>query len=597
MAETLTKSIMGQDAERAQDKKRRLEPAPLPMKALADEAIPFSGLLGVSAMELPLESHAAFLGDPRFSHPANNTHKARMAMQLQQIYGNQYVQRLVESFNVQGKLTVGSPDDQYEREADRVADAVTRAPASSIQRQVEEEKEEEEEPIQTKLTSDIQVQRQEEEPEEEEEEPIQAKLTNGIQVQQQAEEPEEEEEEEQPIQTEPEDYTRLQRQTEEEEEEEEEEPMQAEKGGGQTPLITSSLESRINSLKGGGHSLTRSDRAFFEPRFEADFSNVRIHNDSRAAKVAQWIDARAFTIGRDIVFGNGEYSPNTHLGKELLAHELTHVIQQNGRDRLMRKRISHRPKGISQLKYRNNDLIIQRKNHSGTTLYKRREIPLPGLWKAKPVPAGLRILFRTGKNRRTVVSEAFWKYFVGAYGPLKYPFGSIVAWVKYSHNTSTTDAGATVYYPSIKKSRIFIYPSAFSSVEYFWSALSHEFIHALQNKRAAKLGIKKSLPMQEFEAYLWNLENCKITGTIYNSLNIADFILGMTINYKKVSNTIKRSNYWIRLRYFTRYRLINHWYSKKYLPWVSRGTTGSNPPAPPKIFIYIPSRIKRRLRY
>jgi hypothetical protein len=96
MPEKLTKTVKSQDAEQAQEKRRRLEPGALPTKVLADESIPFSGLLGVSAMASPLESHAAFLGDPRFSHPVNDAQKARIVTELQQNYGNRYVQRLAE---------------------------------------------------------------------------------------------------------------------------------------------------------------------------------------------------------------------------------------------------------------------------------------------------------------------------------------------------------------------------------------------------------------------------------------------------------------------------------------------------------------------
>jgi hypothetical protein len=68
-------------------------------------------------------------------------------------------------------------------------------------------------------------------------------------------------------------------------------------------------------------------RSFFEPRFGQDFSKVRVHTDSRAARSARDLNARAFTLGRDIVMGAGQYSPGTSEGKRLLAHELTHVIQ------------------------------------------------------------------------------------------------------------------------------------------------------------------------------------------------------------------------------------------------------------------------------
>jgi hypothetical protein len=65
-----------------------------------------------------------------------------------------------------------------------------------------------------------------------------------------------------------------------------------------------------------------------EPRFGRDFSQVRIHSGNRAADLARSINARAFTVGRDVVFGEGQYTPASRSGKFLLAHELTHVVQQ-----------------------------------------------------------------------------------------------------------------------------------------------------------------------------------------------------------------------------------------------------------------------------
>ena len=153
MAEALRTDSREQDVEKAQEKRKRAEPTLEHIKALAGESISFPGLLGVSAMELPAERHAALLGDPCFSHLANDGQKARMVTELQQTYGNQYVQRLVQSTKVQAKLSISSLDDEYEREADKAADTVTRTSAYGIQRQVEaedkeepEEEEEEEEP-------------------------------------------------------------------------------------------------------------------------------------------------------------------------------------------------------------------------------------------------------------------------------------------------------------------------------------------------------------------------------------------------------------------------------------------------------------------
>ncbi|NIM03669.1 DUF4157 domain-containing protein, partial [bacterium] len=84
----------------------------------------------------------------------------------------------------------------------------------------------------------------------------------------------------------------------------------------------------MNTIKGGGQPLSESTRSFFEPRFGADFSQVRVHTDPHAAKTAQAINARAFTTGKDIVFNSGQYSTGTSSGKRLLAHELTHVVQR-----------------------------------------------------------------------------------------------------------------------------------------------------------------------------------------------------------------------------------------------------------------------------
>ncbi|MEQ1903082.1 MAG: DUF4157 domain-containing protein [Pirellulaceae bacterium] len=70
-------------------------------------------------------------------------------------------------------------------------------------------------------------------------------------------------------------------------------------------------------------------RAFFEPRFGHDFSGVRIHTGAQAAKSAQSVNARAYTVGSNVVFGAGQFAPQTNEGRQLLAHELTHVAQQS----------------------------------------------------------------------------------------------------------------------------------------------------------------------------------------------------------------------------------------------------------------------------
>ncbi|MFL6649900.1 MAG: DUF4157 domain-containing protein [Sulfurifustaceae bacterium] len=87
-------------------------------------------------------------------------------------------------------------------------------------------------------------------------------------------------------------------------------------------------ESYIASLPGRGHALPPSVRAHVEPRFGADFSAVRVHTDRDAAESARALNARAYTYGHHVVFDAGQYAPDTHEGRRLIAHELTHVVQQ-----------------------------------------------------------------------------------------------------------------------------------------------------------------------------------------------------------------------------------------------------------------------------
>ena len=82
-------------------------------------------------------------------------------------------------------------------------------------------------------------------------------------------------------------------------------------------------------LQSSGHTLDPATRASMESHFDHDFSSVQIHTDAKAAASAQAVNAQAYTVGRDVVFGPGKYVPETSEGKQLLAHELTHVLQQS----------------------------------------------------------------------------------------------------------------------------------------------------------------------------------------------------------------------------------------------------------------------------
>ena len=94
-------------------------------------------------------------------------------------------------------------------------------------------------------------------------------------------------------------------------------------------VASSDVTNQINSSRGKGSPLSSGTKGFMESRFGNDFSEVRIHTDSKANDLSTNLNAKAFTVGNDIFFNSGQYEPESGTGRRLLAHELTHVIQQN----------------------------------------------------------------------------------------------------------------------------------------------------------------------------------------------------------------------------------------------------------------------------
>jgi hypothetical protein len=233
---------------------------------------------------------------------------------LQRMVGNGAVTRLLTGAAqrpmrpaVQPTLTVGPVGDRYEQEADRVAEQVLTMPApagdqpsmarhhSSVQRAEDEEE------LQTMPL----IQRAQDEEE-----------LQTMPLFQRAEDEEE-------LQTMP-----LIQRAQDEEELQAKSLLQRREEG--SFAVSPALEGRLASRKGGGSSLPDEIRTFMEPRFGADFGGVRVHTDNEASDIAQSLSAQAFTHGQDIYLGQGRYDPGTTTGKRLLAHELTHVIQQTG---------------------------------------------------------------------------------------------------------------------------------------------------------------------------------------------------------------------------------------------------------------------------
>lgn len=96
-----------------------------------------------------------------------------------------------------------------------------------------------------------------------------------------------------------------------------------------TQTASESIAQRIDASQGKGSPLSSSSRSFMESRFNTDFSDVRVHTDSYASQLSHELNAQAFTVGNDIYFNSGKFSEGTDQGKHLLAHELTHTIQQS----------------------------------------------------------------------------------------------------------------------------------------------------------------------------------------------------------------------------------------------------------------------------
>jgi hypothetical protein len=201
-----------------------------------------------------------------------------LTLQLKRTKGNHAIRQLFKSGIIQTKLNIGQPNDIYEQEADRVADQVMSMPVSAVHAKS------------NCPCTDSSIDR--------DEETVQSK----------------------PLEVTP----LVQRQTDEEEEKQ----IQTKRNDPSTIGENSAIESDINSLKGGGQPLPESLRNYFEPKFGYNFKGVRVYTGSGASETAKNLNAKAFTKGSDIVFGPGQYNPGMTTGNHLLAHELTHVVQQ-----------------------------------------------------------------------------------------------------------------------------------------------------------------------------------------------------------------------------------------------------------------------------
>jgi outer membrane protein OmpA-like peptidoglycan-associated protein len=191
---------------------------------------------------------------------------------MQSTHGNQRLQRMLNRGVLQAKLTINQPGDVFEQEADRVADHVMRVPDGQ--------------------TSEI------------------GRVSNSLHGNA---------------------LQRLCSRCQEENNSDlDDRNIQAKEIPGNVAEASPTATTRIEQLRGHGSPLPHTEQAFFESRMGHDFSRVRVHTNSAAAASARDINALAYTTGHDIVFGAGQYQPSTVAGRMLMAHELTHVVQQGG---------------------------------------------------------------------------------------------------------------------------------------------------------------------------------------------------------------------------------------------------------------------------
>jgi hypothetical protein len=236
---------------------------------------------------------------------------------VQRKFENRLRAKNAQRMAIQAKLAIGEPNDKYEQEAD--------ATAARVVQQINSPTTSQSQPVQRKFENRLRAknaQRME----------IQAKLAIG--------EPNDKYEQEadataarvvQQINSSiPSQSLPIQRQEMEEDEELQMKPLVQRSeniGGGEA---STDLESAIQSARGSGQSLDANLQQSMGQAMGADFSDVKVHTDSQSDQLNKSIQAKAFTTGQDLFFRQGAYEPSSRGGQELIAHELTHVVQQNG---------------------------------------------------------------------------------------------------------------------------------------------------------------------------------------------------------------------------------------------------------------------------
>ena len=233
--------------------------------------------------------------------------------------------------SVQAKLRVGKPGDPFEREADATADRVVNQTAQpGVQKKEEPKLQRQAEKEEPQAKPDLMAM-EEEEPQAkpdlmamEEEEPQAKPDLMAMEEEEPQAKPDLMAMEEEEPQAKP-DLMAM-------EKEEPQAKAQPHSGGKQPGLNSkTAFSQRLRQSKGKGRQLPRHLQAEMARTFDTDLTQVRIHTDQNAAQLSQAIKAQAFTHGQDIFFNRGKFEPDSQRGRHLIAHELTHVVQQKKR--------------------------------------------------------------------------------------------------------------------------------------------------------------------------------------------------------------------------------------------------------------------------
>lgn len=244
---------------------------------------------------------------------------------------------------IQRKLKTGTVGDKYEVEADSIADkVVNNKPSAGGLLQSKEQVQQK--PISETISS-VQAKEMKEEDKSVQKNPIRKKIKkfrkNRIKKKKKSQFKKRKKEEEKPLQkkSDKEEEKPVQAKCAECEKEdkvqkkdkkEEEKPVQKKGQNSETEIQNNELEGKLDSSKGSGTGLDKKTKREMESGFGSDFSNVKIHTDANAVQMSQELGAQAFTNGNDVYFNEGKYNPGSKEGKHLLAHELTHTVQQTG---------------------------------------------------------------------------------------------------------------------------------------------------------------------------------------------------------------------------------------------------------------------------